>query len=299
MSTPSTPAPEIAADVWQLRYLLCTSGQTGTAFVDERTVTKWDTLHNCQAYICKSKAEFDRRNREVVCKTHKRFFTAVELYNPATGERRKIDDTLQFILTSQAGQAAKSPGSYPGNAGSSPAPATTFEITTSPGGPAVDIVAGADDGFAKELASDWEAAKKAAFDKKLEATLSQMPGGSGSDETRMTNEDLALLANAGSISQEMARQFGAARSEALTAEIEATLSQTPGGSQSGGVVVEAAPCEPTGPLSDPPAVDADAGTPDPTASLTADASASPAPEPVSARAPASKPKPAASKKGKK
>lgn len=236
MNPSSTPAPEIATDVWQLRYLLCTSGQTGTAFVDERTVTKWDTLHNCQAYICKSKTEFDRRNREVVCKTNKRFFTAVELYNPATGERRKIDDTLQFTLTSQAGQAAKSPGSYPGNAGSSPAPATMPADGT------------ADDGFAKELAGDWQAAQKAAFDSVIESTGAQ-------------------------------------------------LSQMPGGLQSGGVVVEAAPCKPKGTISDPPAVDADAGTPDPTASLAADASASPAPEPVSARAPASKPKPA--KKGKK
>lgn len=230
MSTPTSQPDPFTAPVWQFRFLICRDRNAGQQMVtisgSKRRRTQFDAFHGCQSYLCEDYAEYLLLLRTVVGKTDKSFWGIVELYDPVTGTRKTLAEVPGVILAqqvcipqSQAGQAAKSPGSYPGNAGSSPAPATTFEITTSPGGPSVDIVAG-------------------------------------------------------------------------------EVSQTPGGSQSGGVVVEAAPCEPTGTLSDPPAVDADAGTPDPAASLAADASASPAPEPVSARAPASKSKPAA-KSGKK
>lgn len=239
MSAPTSQPDPFTAPVWQFRFLICRDRNAGQQMVtisgSKRRRTQFDAFHNCQSYLCEDYAEYLLLLRTVVGKTDKSFWGIVELYDPVTQARKTLADVPGVLLAqqvcipqSQAGQADKSPGSFPGNAGSSPAPATTFEITTSPGGPAVDIVAG----------------------------------------------------------------------EAVDNTLIDQLSQTPGGSQSGGVVVEAAPCEPMGTLSDPPAVDADAGTPDTTASLAADASASPAPEPVSARAPASKPKPSA-KKGKK
>ena len=253
MSAPTSQPDPFTAPVWQFRFLICRDRIAGQQMVtisgSKRRRTQFDAFHGCQAYLCEDYAEYDMLQRTVVGKTDKSFWGVVELYDPVTQARKKLADVPGVILAqqvcipqSQAGQAAKSPGSYPGNAGSSPAPATTFEITTSPGGPAVDIVAGEESGL-----------------------------------------------------QSVADALGIAP---MAVDSSPESFQTPGGSQSGGVVVEAAPCEPTGTLSDPPAVDADAGTPDPTASLTADASASPAPEPVSARAPASKTKPAA-KKGKK
>lgn len=248
MSAPTSQPDPFTAPVWQFRFLICRDRNAGQQMVtisgSKRRRTQFDAFHNCQSYLCEDYAEYLLLLRTVVGKTDKSFWGIVELYDPVTQARKTLADVPGVLLAqqvcipqSQAGQAAKSPGSYPGNAGSSPAPATMPADGT------------ADDGFAKELAGDWQAAQKAAFDSVIESTVAQ-------------------------------------------------LSQMPGGLQSGGVVVEAAPCEPKGTLSDPPAVDADAGTPDPTASLAADASVSPAPEPVSARAPASKPKPTA-KKGKK
>lgn len=236
MSAPTSQPASDCATVWQFRFLICRDRNAGQQMVTisgaHRRRTQFDAFHGCQAYLCKDYAEYELLLRTVVGKTEKSFWGLVELYDPVTQARKTLANVPGVILAqqvcfpqSQAGQAAKSPGSYPGNAGSSPAPATSPEHGV------------------------------------LE---------NGSDGIDTTTPPLQ----------------------------DSIAPQTPGGSQSGGVVVEAAPCEPKGTLSDPPAVDADAGTPDPTASLTADASASPAPEPVSARAPASKPKPTA-KNGKK
>ena len=101
----------------------------------------------------------------------------------------------------------------------------------------------------------------------------------------MTNEEPGL--------QPVAAALGIAP---MPAESSTEFLPTPEGSQSGTGVVEA-PAEPEGTLSDPPATDADAGTPEPTddadgTSARADLATR------SARAPASKPKPTA-KKGKK
>lgn len=241
MSAPTSQPDPFTAPVWQFRFLICRDRNAGQQMVtisgSKRRRTQFDAFHNCQSYLCEDYAEYLLLLRTVVGKTDKSFWGIVELYDPVTQARKTLADVPGVLLAqqvcipqSQAGQASKSPGSYPGNAGSSPAPAT-------------------------------------------------MPADGGNDETRMTNEDLALLTQSGRIGDEIARQFGAA--------IEETLSQTPEGSQSGTGVVEA-PAEPEGTFSDPLAVDAGAGTPGPTASLAADASASPAPEPVSARAPASK-----------
>lgn len=249
MSTPTSQPDPFTAPVWQFRFLICRDRNAGQQMVTisgaKRRRTQFDAFHGCQSYLCEDYAEYLLLLRTVVGKTDKSFWGIVELYDPVTQARKTLEDVPGVLLAqqvclpqSQAGQAAKSPGSYPGNAGSSPAPAT-------------------------------------------------MPADGGNDEARMTNEESGL--------QSVAAALGIAP---MPVDSSPESFQTPGGSQSGGVVVEAAPCEPKGTLSDPPAVDADAGTPDPAASLAADASASPAPEPVSARAPASKPKPAA-KKGKK
>lgn len=248
MSAPTSQPDPFTAPVWQFRFLICRDRNAGQQMVTisgtKRRRTQFDAFHNCQSYLCEDYAEYLLLLRTVVGKTDKSFWGIVELYDPVTQARKTLADVPGVILAqqvcipqSQAGQAAKSPGSYPGNAGSSPAPAT-------------------------------------------------MPADGGNDEGRMTNEEPGL--------QPVAAALGIAP---MPAESSTEFLPTPEGSQSGTGVVEA-PAEPEGTLSDPPATDADAGTPGPTASLAADASASPAPEPVSARAPASKPKPTA-KKGKK
>lgn len=154
MSTPD-PSSSAAAPVWELRYLICYSGTNGQAHLDERTLTRWDAFHACQAHLCRSKEEWDRRNREIVAKQNKRFYTAVELYNAETKERRKITGDMRFILaslpvsespplssTQQDGKAVNSPGSYPGDAGSTPAPATTLQTDegTQSGGAEAPVV---------------------------------------------------------------------------------------------------------------------------------------------------------------
>lgn len=266
MSTPTPQPVSDAATVWQFRFLICRDRNAGQQMVTisgaKRRRTQFDAFHGCQSYLCADYAEYELLLRTVVGKTEKSFWGIVELYDPATGTRRKIDDTMRFELVSQQqdGKGVNSPGSYPGAAGSTPAPATS-------------------------------------------------PAGGGNDEGRMPNDDLTLLTQSGRIGDEIARQFGAAKSAALTAAIEETLSQTPEGDQSGTDVVKAS-ASPEGTLSneetrrtkdEPDSSDADAGTPEGSTDVAEEAQ-SPAPTSEShttrsARAPASK-KPAA-KKGKK
>lgn len=83
-------APTITA--WQLRWLICSSGQTGPGFLDDRTITSWDPFHGCQAYVCADYAEFQRRNKEAVGRKNKSFYGVAELYNPDTRERQKLEN---------------------------------------------------------------------------------------------------------------------------------------------------------------------------------------------------------------
>ena len=151
MSAPTSQPDPFTAPVWQFRFLICRDRIAGQQMVtisgSKRRRTQFDAFHNCQAYLCEDYAEYDMLQRTVVGKTEKSFWGVVELYDPVTQARKKLADVPGVILAqqvcipqSQAGQAAKSPGSYPGNAGSSPAPATTFEITTSPGGDRKSVV---------------------------------------------------------------------------------------------------------------------------------------------------------------
>ncbi len=130
MSTPDS-ATSALTPVWELRFLICRSKAVGPQPVTlgggVRRYTSLDPVHACQSYICKSAAEFEELQRQVVAKPEKSFFAAVELYNPDTKERRKITSDMRFTITQQDGQAVNSPGSYPGVAGSSPAPATSLK----------------------------------------------------------------------------------------------------------------------------------------------------------------------------
>ena len=88
---PSTP--------WILRFLICNAGVNGQVYLDQNTLTSWDAFHSCQSFICKTKAEWDRRAKDNVAKDKKRFYMQVELYHPETKERRKINDdtALPFV----------------------------------------------------------------------------------------------------------------------------------------------------------------------------------------------------------
>ena len=135
MSAPTSQPDPFTAPVWQFRFLICRDRNAGQQMVtisgSKRRRTQFDAFHNCQSYLCEDYAEYLLLLRTVVGKTDKSFWGIVELYDPVTQARKTLADVPGVLLAqqvcipqSQAGQAAKSPGSYPGNAGSSPAPAT-------------------------------------------------------------------------------------------------------------------------------------------------------------------------------
>lgn len=99
MSTPDPALPRPTAPVWSFRFLIATKN-SGSPFItmNPRLPAKFDELHRVKTYVCADAAEYARHLDKIVATTDKRCYGIVELYNAATGERRKIDGTEQLVI---------------------------------------------------------------------------------------------------------------------------------------------------------------------------------------------------------
>ena len=81
--------------MWILRYVILASRNRGNANLDRRTRMTFDPLHGAAMHVCADKAEWDRRGEQQVAVLENELRQDIEAYNTVTGERRKIDGTLE------------------------------------------------------------------------------------------------------------------------------------------------------------------------------------------------------------
>lgn len=100
--------------MWILRYVILASRNRGNANLDRRTRMTFDPLHGAAMHVCKDKAEWDERGEKQVAVLENELRMDIEAYNTVTGERRKIDQTLEVrpvssVSTTQGASEAIAP----------------------------------------------------------------------------------------------------------------------------------------------------------------------------------------------